>query len=279
MAQINAPKPLTSPEQKAEQRQDSFQTTVARGRSFFEENRTLVIGAVVGILAVVLGGIGWAYLQSKKDAQAEEALGSILAYYEQGDLETALNGTDNQPGLLEIADQYGDNTAAPFFAADALFQLGRYDDAARYFDMVDLGGLFGASATAGRAAVHEMKGELAEAATLYERASSDFVDDASSPGYLLDAGRAYQGAGDLEAAQRVYQRVIDDFEETPEATTAAIELAGVVAAQNAVGTPTGDVEPGPAPDSTAAAATPASGEMDEAAIQQALQEALAGQGQ
>lgn len=276
MAQINAPKPLTSPEQKAEERQDTFQTTVARSRSFYEENTALVIGAVVGILAIVLGAIGWGYLSSQQDAEAEEALGSILAYYETGDLETALNGTDTAPGLLEIAEEYGDKTAASFFAADALFQLGRYDEAAEYFRQVDLGGLFGASATAGLAAVHEMQGELAEAGELYERAAGDFPGEATAPGYLLDAGRAYQGAGQLEDAERVYQRAVEEFEDTPEATVAAVELASVVAARNAVGEATGGIEPGPEPDSTAAAA-PAPGTPDDAAIQQALQEALANQ--
>lgn len=275
MAQINAPKPLTSPEQRAEERQDSFQTTVARSRSFFEENRTLVIGAGVGILALVFGIIGYSWWSANQDAEAEQLLGSILSYYQEGELETALNGTDSQPGLLEIADEYGDDTAAPFFAADALFQLGRYDEAEEYFRRVDLGGLFGASATAGLAAVHEMQGEFEDAGEMYERAARDFPGEATAPGYLLDAGRAFQAAGDFEAAQRVYQRAIDDFEETPEATVAAVELASVVAAQTAVGEATGDVEPAPAQDSTAAA--PAAG--DAAAMQQALQDALAGQGQ
>jgi hypothetical protein len=121
-----------------------------------------------------------------------------------------------------------------------------------------------------------MQGELADAGEQYERAARAFEGAATAPGYLLDAGRAFQGAGDMEAAQRVYQAILDDYEETPEALTAAVELASVVAAQSAVGTPTGDVEPAPAQDSTAAA-TPAAATADDAAIQQALQEALANQ--
>ncbi|MEM6326387.1 MAG: tetratricopeptide repeat protein [Bacteroidota bacterium] len=277
MAQINAPRPLTSPEKRAEERQDSFQTSVARGRSFVEDNRALVIGVVAGVLAIVLGGLAWGYLSSQRNAEAEEQLGSILSFYETGDLETALNGTDESPGLLEIADQYGGKTAAPFFAADALFQLGRYDEAETFFRKVDLGGLFGASATAGLAAVNEMQGDYAEAGELYERAASDFAGEATAPGYLLDAGRAFEAAGQMDAAERAYQRVLDEFEDSPEATTAAVELASVQAAQNAFGDATGDVEPAPAQDSTASAAPAVAPEMDDAALQQALQDALAGQ--
>ncbi|MEM1054129.1 MAG: tetratricopeptide repeat protein [Bacteroidota bacterium] len=275
MAQINAPKPLTTPEQRAEERQDRFQNTVLSARTLYETNKTLVIGATAGILALVLGIIGFAWWNSTQSAEAEELLGSILTAYETGDLETALNGADGQPGLLAIANDYGDKTAAPFFAADALFQLGRYDEAEEYFRMVDLGGLFGASAMAGLGSVHEMRGELAEAGAQYERAADAFEGEATAPGYLLDAGRAFEGAGDMAAAERAYQRILNDYEDAPEALTASVELASVVAAQNAFGEATGDIEPAPAQDSTAAA-TPAA-VPDDAAIQQALQEAMANQ--
>lgn len=273
MAQINPPKPLTTPEMRAEEQQDSFQTGVARSRSFFEENRTLVFGVAGAVLALVIGIVAFMTWRSNQDAKAEQALGAILSVYEAGDLEAALDGTDDAEGLLQIADDYGSATAAPFFAADALFQLGRFDEAAKYFDMVDDNGLMGASALAGRAAVHEAKDEDADAAKMYERAASLFVSDATSPGYLMDAGRAWEAAGDLDAARRVYQSIVDDFAEAPEAVMAAVELAAAMATAEAVGTPTGDVEAGPAPDSSAAP-TPTSDQQ--AAMQQALQQAISG---
>ena len=273
MAQINPPKPLVTPEQRAEERADSFQTSVARTRSFFDEHRTALIGGVVALAVLIAGVIGFTMWRPAQDAEAEQALGSILNAYETGDLETALDGDDDRLGLLEIADQYGAATAAPFFAGDALFQLGRYDEAARYFAMVDDDGLMGASALAGQAAVQEVQGNHAEAAALYERAAERFPSEATSPGYLLDAGRAYQAAGDLDAAREVYQRAVDEYEDAPEATIAAVELASVDAAANAIGEATGDVEAGPAADSTAA--TPGATALDvSGADQQELQEAL-----
>ena len=279
MAQVNAPKPLTSPEQRAEERQDRFQTSVARSRSFFEENRALVIGAIVGLSVLVLGTIAFLAMRAGQTAEASEALGGILTAYQSGDFETALAGTGDTPGLLEIADEYGSRTAAPFFAADALFQLGRYDEAAEYFDMVDLGGLFGASALAGRAAIHEVSGEHEDAAELYERAARAYEGPATTPGYFLDAGRAFQAAGDLSGAERAYQAVLDDFEDTSEATTAAVELASVMAAQNAVGTATGDVEPAPVVEGGEedASATAQPSAEQQAEMQRAIQEALANQ--
>ena len=275
MAQVNPPKPLITPEQRAEERADGFQTTVARGRSFFEEYRTAIIAASVGLVALIAGIVGYTMWSAAQDAEAEEALGTILTAYETGDLETALQGDDDRLGLLEIADRYGSGTAAPFFAGDALFQLGRYDEAERYFEMADLGGIFGASAVAGRAAVQEAQGNHAEAADLYERAASAYAEGVGAPGYLLDAGRAHEAAGDLAAARAAYQRVVDDYADAPEAATATVELAGVIAAAEPVGQATGDVEPGPAPDSTATPA--ASGGPAQLDLQEALQNAVGGE--
>ena len=192
MAQVNPPRPLVTPEQRVEEQQDRFQTSVARSRTFFEENRTLLIGAAVAVVALIAGVSAFLAWRAAQDAEAEEALGTVLSVYEAGDLERALEGTDSAPGLLEIADEYGGATAAPFFAGDALFQLGRLDEAARYFDMVDDDALMGASAVAGRAAVYEAQGENERAADLYERAAGLFKSEATAPGYLLDAGRAYE---------------------------------------------------------------------------------------
>lgn len=278
MAQINPPKPLVTPEQRAEEQQDRFQSTVARTQFFAEQNRTLLIGGGVALAALIASLIFFFSWRAGQDAAAEEALGSILTAYETGDLETALSGDDDRLGLLEIADEYGSSTAAPFFAADALFQLGRFEEAATYFRMVDDEGLMGASALAGQAAILEMDGSHAEAAALYVRAAERFPSDATSAGYLLDAGRAFQAAGDLEAAQGAYQTVLDDYDETPEAGTAAVEIASVQASLSADGQATGDVEPLPASDSTAAAvAAPEATDAQQQALQEALQQAVGGQ--
>ncbi|MFN3596775.1 MAG: tetratricopeptide repeat protein [Rubricoccaceae bacterium] len=231
MAQINPPKPLRST-QKHELREDQLTTAYARSATFFEQHRTAVIGAAIGLVVLVAGLVGFSVYRSNQAERAQEALGAILTQYEQGNYQAALEGTDTAPGLLEIADRYGSSTGqlATFFAADALYQLGRYDEALRYFERVRTDGIVGASALAGQAAVYEQRGDYARAARLYERAAGAYDSEATVPGYLMDAGRAFEAAGDTEAARRVYARVADEFAETPEGDFAAIALARVEAA-------------------------------------------------
>lgn len=256
MAQINPPKPLAT-SRPDDLREDNLTTAYARSSAAFDEHRTLIIGVIVGIVVLALAVIGWQYWQSQRSAEAQVFLGAILNEYNAGNWQTALDGTDATPGLLEIADEYGSTATgeqATFFAADALFQLGRTDEALAMFEDYDGDDLLAASALAGQGAIYEQTGDAARAAGLYERAAGAFDSPASAPGYLLDAGRAYAAAGDVEAAQQAYQQVIDDWGDTPEARTAQTELGRVEAMTTASGTPTGDVQPAPVvPDTTEAA--------------------------
>lgn len=227
MAQINAPKPLLT--ERQEEDQDQLQSAYVRSMTFYEQYKTALIGGAVALVALIAALVGWSVWKNNQAEAAQKQLGSILSYYEQGDFETALQGTDTQPGLLEIADRTGDASSAPFFAADALYQLGRFDEALEYFQKTDGDGLIGASALAGQAAVYEQRGEHEQAASLYERAAGAYDSPATTPGYLLDAARAHYDAGSAGAAQEIIERVLTDFPDAPEATAAEV-LAGQIEA-------------------------------------------------
>ena len=250
MAQINPPRRLSDAPRETATRPDTpeygdapgFPTN--RGQEFFEDHRTAILGAIGGLVALAVLVFGWRAYQNNRSSEGQVFLGEILIEYEAGNYETALNGTDTTPGLLEIADEYGSTATgeqATFFAADALYQLGRTDDALEMFEDYDGSGLMAASALAGQAAIAEQSGDAARAAGLYERAASAFESPASTPAYLLDAARAFAAAGETEDAQDALQRVIDDWDETPEAQTAQTELGRVLAAATATGDATGAV--------------------------------------
>lgn len=256
MAQINPPKPLST-SRPNDLREDNLTTAASRGTEFFEDHRNTVIGVIVGLVLLALAVIGWRTWQDRRSAEGQQLLGAILNEYNAGNYQAALDGTDTAPGLLEIADEYGSTPTgeqATFFAADALYQLGDYDRALEYFEDYDGDGLMAASAIAGRAAIAEQQGDNARAAGLYEDAAEEYDSPASTPGYLLDAARAYAAAGDTEAATAALQRVIDDWAGTPEVRTAQTELGEVQAMATATGQPTGGVNAAPATADTTSAA-------------------------
>ena len=261
MAQINPPRPLTAT-RAPETREDTVVTAASRGTEFFEDHRTAILATIAGVAALALAVTGWNVWQDRRSEEGQQLLGAILTEYEAGNYQTALDGTDTAPGLLEIADEYGSTATgeqATFFAADALYQLGRFDEALARFEDYDGGGLLAASALAGQAAIAEQTGDAARAARLYEQAAAEVASPASTPGYLLDAARAHLAAGDAEAAQGVLQRIADEWEDGPEARAAEVEMGQAVARATASGQATGGVRPAPARADTTAAAPAAVG--------------------
>ena len=257
MAQINPPKTYSTTSTRNQLREDGLQTAVVEGEAFFEQHRTAVIAAVVGVVVLVAAVLGYQAYQANKSEEAQQLLGAVLNDYQAGNFEAALDGADGRPGLLAIAEDYGSTPTgeqATFLAADALFQLGRTDEAAAMFEDYSGEGLFEASALAGRAAIAEQAGDNAEAARLYEQAAQTYATPAAAPGYLLDAARAHAAAGQTDEALAALQTILDDYEEAPEAVTAQVEIGRTQAAAAAVGTATGRILPAPAKDSTAAAA-------------------------
>ncbi len=215
-------KPPKQVSRRQELREDKVVTAYARTITMAEQNRGALIAAGVGIVVIFFGVLGWTYYQSNQGDAANEALGEVLPLYEAGSFQESLDGTPNAPGLLAIADEYGATDAgnlARFYAASALFQLGRYDEAEEYFEDYDGGeDILGASAIAGQAAVAEQRGDNAEAARLYQRAARSYESAATAPGYYMDAARNFEQAGDIAAARAAYEEIAEEY---PDASQAA----------------------------------------------------------
>ena len=212
MATLKAPKTLSK---RQELRKDAATTVFVKAQEFFYDNRTLIYSIAVGVVVVILAIVGYAFLQGQRGVQAQEELGGIILVYERGDYRAALDGADTALGLLTIIDEYGGSEAgnmARFYAADALFRLGEYDQALEFFQDFDGGDdIVGASALAGEAAIYEIKEDDARAGDLFRRAALLVANELRSPGYLMSAGRAYEKAGQYEDARDAYLLIQDRY--------------------------------------------------------------------
>ena len=229
---------LKTPEKtsrRQELRQNKLVELYGRLLLFYEDNRQIVYGLGIGLLALILAVPGYMYYQQQREAQANEMLGAILPTYEQGNFERALNGSGQQAGLLTIADDYGGTDAgnlATFYAASALYEQEEYDRALEYYQQFDKGkDYIGASAYAAEAAIYESRGELEQAASHYEEAAEQYPNELTAPRYLLEAGQSYEDVGNYEAAEEVYQRVKEEYPDSEEATDVERYLARVRARQ------------------------------------------------
>ena len=226
--------PTRKVSRRHELREDKVITFTARILGYIEENRTKAYAIFGGIILIVASGLYYSYNQSAKNTLATSEMARAVGRYEAGEYAMALDGDITFRGLLEIAEEYGSTDAgnlARFYAADALFKEGDLDRALTMFqDFRKDANYLGASALAGEASIRETQGEFKQAADLYLRSANLFSSDNVAPGYLLNAGRAFEKADDLQAARRVYAQLKEEYPDTPQARDIEFYIGRVTAA-------------------------------------------------
>ena len=234
MSTLNAPKKLS---RRHELRQDQVVTVYARAWDFVDKHRTLVWGLLGGLVLLVGLIVAYVFYQQAQEAEAQEALAVPIRLYEAESYREALDGPEGEMGLLAVADEYGGTDAgdlAHFYAADALYRLGEYEEALEHFQAFDGDDAYlEASALAGEAAVHENLEDFARAGQLYEEAAERFESELTTPRFLFGAGRAYEAAGDYAAAEAAYEALKEGFPDAPAAQNVDAYLARVAALQTA----------------------------------------------
>lgn len=232
MPALQAPRKIS---RRQELRQDAVVTVYARALEFYSRYKTYVLAAAAVLLVAILGYIGYRFYLVKQGDEAAQLLGPIEMVYEQGNYEQALDGTADHIGLIDIADRYGrtkDGNLAKFYAADALYRLGRKEEALQYFESYDKDADYlGASAYAGEAAIQEDLGNPERAAELYRKAGTIYENKLTSPEYLLSAARDFEAAKKYDAARDMYNMISDRFPDSEVADGIEFYLARLDAIQ------------------------------------------------
>ena len=210
-------------------------TASAQAWDYVDQNRTLLYAILGGIVLIGVLAAAYIYYQSAQNEEAADALGQIVVLYEQGNYEAALNGDDTRMGLLGIIDAYGGTETgnlATFYAADASFRLGQYEQALDLFEDFDKDDNYlGASAYAGEGAVHEQMGNFEVAGDRFREAALVFENEVTTPQYLLQAGHAYEQAQAWDDAIAVYTRLQEGYPTSQQGRNVEVNLARVQAQQ------------------------------------------------
>ena len=226
--------PTRKVSRRHELREDKMITFSARLLGYIEENRAMAYAIFGGIILVVGLSLYYSYDQSSKNTVATAEMAVAVTHYEAGEYAAALDGDISFKGLIEIATDYGNTDAgnlARFYAADALFKQGSLDRALAMFqDFRKDANYLGASALAGEASIHESKGDFDTAANLYLRSANLFASSNVAPAYLLNAGKVFEKASDMNAAARAYEQLKEEYPDTPEARDIDFFIGRVTAA-------------------------------------------------
>lgn len=203
---------------------DALAGQLERAEDFFQENRNIVVGIVVGLFVVVGGFFGYRYYMSTQDEEAQNKLFQPVYQFEADSLKQALNGTGATTGLLSVADNYGSTNAgnlAEFYAGVALLKEGKYDDAIEHlkgFSSSDL--LVQARAYALVGDAYMEKKSFDDAISYYQKAADYKPNKFFTPGYLTKLAVAYEQAKQNDKAIETYNTIIDKYAESADAVNA-----------------------------------------------------------
>lgn len=187
-----------------------------RTELFLDKHKKPITYGAIGLLVAVAAVLG--YQKGIAEPRAKEAADLIWKaqyYFEVDSLDKALNGDDQYPGFLSIAEDFGSTPSgelAHYYAGAIHMQKGEYEEAIRHFQEADLGDdVLRVMAVGNQGDALVELGRADEAVKLFEKAAGMAKNDFTTPMYLMKAGVLHQQAGNWKAAAKSFRRLADDF--------------------------------------------------------------------
>ena len=199
--------------------QQNVEEAVSATEKFINENKNLIYGVLIAILVVGLGILAWSrfYAQPRR-AEAAAQMFHAEQNFAAGNYELALNGDDNNPGFIEIADTYGKMAGAAvyLYAGVSELQTGNYEEAIKYLKKYKgKDHILAARAQACIGDAYVSLGDYKTGLGWFEKAAKT-SDDIFSATYLLKAGITAEKLGDNARALAAYKLIKDQYPQSIE---------------------------------------------------------------
>ena len=207
---------------KEDQNLEEVNETLSAAGLWIEKNANIITWCVLAVVAVVVGILALnQYVFKPKAVEANNENAKAVVYFMAGDFEKALRGDDADCiGFEQIADDYSlyqPGKLAALYAGICYYQLGEYEDAAKYlkkFSADDLTIEPAASQLLGDAYVE--LGEYGKALSAFEHAAKS-GNDLIAPMSLKKAGIVYLEQDNKRAALMAFEQIKADYPSSAEA--------------------------------------------------------------
>ncbi len=197
------------------------ESALTKTEQFLETNQKLiaiVIGAIV-VVSVGYLGLNKFYLEPRS-TNAQEQMFMAQNYFEKDSFNLALNGDGNNPGFLDIIDDYSSTDAgnlAKYYAGVSYLHMGQFDNAIQYlkkFKSKDL--LLGPIAVGAQGDAQLELGKTDKALDLYTEAYKMNDNELTTPIYMLKAGELLESSNKQAEAIKLYETIKLKFPESNE---------------------------------------------------------------
>jgi tetratricopeptide (TPR) repeat protein len=193
---------------------------ISKSEEFIEKHQTLMLAIFGGIALIVAGFFLYKYYIDSQNKLAQDEMFQAVYYFEQDSLDLALRGDGNNFGFLDIIEEYNSTNAgnlANFYAGAVYMRKGNFNSAIPFlkdFKGSDL--LLGARAQSLLGDAYMESEDYATAADYYDKAAKYKPNKEFTPEYLMKAALAYSLNGEKDKALQKYDKIIDEYKNTPE---------------------------------------------------------------
>ena len=202
---------------------------LGKAEEFVIKNKKAFIAVILVIIVVAgLNALGVFSPKSNENSDANQAIANIEYKVFEGDFEKALNGDDFNIGLLEIINTYEGTTAANkanLYAGIIYAKQQQYDEAIKHLENYSGNdNIIAAKAKQTLANCYSQTGNLDKAIKLILEAAENANNIAVTPGCLRDAAAMYEAQGNAAEAAKLYNRIKDEYPNSPVASEANIKI-------------------------------------------------------
>lgn len=215
---------------------NEFAVRLARATELAATHRDRIKIAVLAILVVILGVVGYSWYRGNTTDKAEALLGAAMTIYQAPIVPApTVPGATQQEGTYptetarseaalasfqKIIEDYPSTSAAVaarYHRACALMALGRLDEAGQGFQAAaEAAGssVFGPMSKMGHASALVAAKQFDKGLPIFEALAADRDGILPVDGVLMQLARAYAEAGKTAEARTAYKRVVDEFPES-----------------------------------------------------------------
>jgi len=207
---------------KSDEQLENVNEALGTAGQWVENHQNMLFAVVGAIIVIVLGFMAVKkYIVEPKALEASNENAKAVEYFMQGDWEKALNGDDAECiGFLAIADDYAmyqQGELASLYAGICYYQMGQFEDAAKYLKQFSAGDVMIDPAShqlLGDAYVQ--MGELEKAVKAFDAAAKS-ENELIAPMSLKKAGLVYMELGKNAEAKKCFEQISSKYPQSQEA--------------------------------------------------------------